>query len=64
MSSYVDFRQPKAKSLNTKTGWGLKARGYAANSGLDALLYKTKFDSTNWFIFLYVLGILVDYTHT
>jgi hypothetical protein len=39
-------------------------RGDAANSGLDALFYKTKFGWRNCFIFLYVLGILVDYTRT
>jgi hypothetical protein len=39
-------------------------RGYAANSGLDALFYKTKLSRRNCSIFLYVLGILVDYTGT
>jgi hypothetical protein len=39
-------------------------RGYAAKSALDALFYKTKLDCTNWFIFSYGLGELVDYTRT
>jgi hypothetical protein len=39
-------------------------RGNAANSGLDALFYKTKLGQRNCFIFRYVLGPLVDYTRT
>jgi hypothetical protein len=47
--------------VNHESGLGFQ---FKAPSALDGLLYETKFDCANWFIFLYVLGILVEYTRT